>query len=131
MRVMLEDYTNEYERGIESLRKWTDAFVALLVSCNLVVLVALISNMIYNLGSILMLVVEAVAIIAREMALDPAEAADMLSGVRFVSRAENRSMVASDSLRSVMRKANDLWLAAGFIQRSHDVEQLIDARFVQ
>lgn len=65
--VVLEDYTNEYERAIESLRKWTDAFVALLVSCNLIVLVALISNMIYNLGSILMIVVEAVAIIAAAM----------------------------------------------------------------
>lgn len=67
MKVMLEDYTNEYERGIESLRKWTDAFVALLVSCNLIVLVTLISNMIYDLGSVLMLVVEAVAIIAAGM----------------------------------------------------------------
>ncbi|MFQ5472089.1 MAG: hypothetical protein ACE5FA_04290 [Dehalococcoidia bacterium] len=65
--VMLEDYTNEYERAIESLRKWTDAFVALLVSCNLIVLVALISNMIYNLGSVLMIVVEVVAIVAAAM----------------------------------------------------------------
>lgn len=65
--VMLEDYTNEYERAIESLRKWTDAFVALLVSCNLIVLVSLISNMIYNLGAVLMIVVEAVAIIAAFM----------------------------------------------------------------
>lgn len=63
-KVMMEDYTNEYERAIESLRKWTDAFVALLVSCNLIVLVTLISNMIYNLGSIMMLGVEAVAILA-------------------------------------------------------------------
>lgn len=67
MKVMLEDYTNEYERAIESLRKWTDAFVALLVSCNLIVLVALISNMIYNLGTVLMIVVEAVAVIAAFM----------------------------------------------------------------
>jgi flagellar protein FlaJ len=64
MGVLMEDYTNEYERAIETLRKWTDAFVALMVSANLIVLVALISNMIYNLGSVFMLVIESVAIIA-------------------------------------------------------------------
>ena len=60
--VQMEDYTNEYEKDLESLRKWTDAFVALLVSANLVVLVALISNMIYAMGSILIVTVELVAI---------------------------------------------------------------------
>ena len=66
-QVLMEDYTNEYERAIESLKKWTDAFVALMVSCNLIVLVSLISNMIYNLGSLFMLMVEAVALIAAAM----------------------------------------------------------------
>lgn len=61
--VQMEDYTAEYERDVESLRKWTDAFVALIVSANLVVLVALISNMIYNLGTLFILVVETVVII--------------------------------------------------------------------
>lgn len=61
-RVQMEDYTNEYERDLESLRKWADAFVALMVSTNLVVLVALISNMIYALGSVLIVTVELVAI---------------------------------------------------------------------
>ncbi len=65
--VIMENYTNEYERGVESLRKWTDAFVALMVSCNLIVLVTLISNMIYNMGSIFMITVEAVAIIAASL----------------------------------------------------------------
>ncbi len=60
--VQMEDYSNEYERDLESLRKWTDAFVALLVSANLVVLVALISNMIYAMGSVLIVTVELVAI---------------------------------------------------------------------
>jgi len=64
MSVLVEDYTNEYERAIESLKKWTDAFVALMVSCNLIVLVSLISNMIYNLGPMFMVMVEGVAIIA-------------------------------------------------------------------
>ncbi len=60
--VQMEDYTNKYETDLESLRKWTDAFVALMVSANLVVLVALISNMIYALGSFLIVTVEIVAI---------------------------------------------------------------------
>jgi len=65
--VQMEDYTNEYERDLESLRKWTDAFVALMVSVNLVVLVSLISNMIYALGSLLIVTVEVVAIASAGM----------------------------------------------------------------
>jgi len=65
--VHMEDYTNAYERDVESLRKWTDAFVALMVSTNLVVLVALISNMIYDMGSLLIVVVEGVVMITAGM----------------------------------------------------------------
>ena len=61
-RVQMEDYSNKYERDVESLRKWTDAFVALMVSANLIVLVTLISNMIYNLGSLFIVMVEIVVI---------------------------------------------------------------------
>jgi len=61
--VQMADYTNDYERDVELLRKWTDAFVALMVSTNLVVLVALISNMIYDLGSLLILMTEGVTIV--------------------------------------------------------------------
>jgi flagellar protein FlaJ len=61
--VHMEDYTNDYERDVELLRKWTDAFVALMVSTNLVVLVALISNMIYDMGSLLIVVVEGVVMV--------------------------------------------------------------------
>lgn len=61
--VAMEDYSNAYERDLESLSKWTDAFVALMVSANLVVLVALISNMIYNMGSTFLLMVEGVVIV--------------------------------------------------------------------
>jgi flagellar protein FlaJ len=61
--VHMADYTNGYERDVESLRKWTDAFIALMVSTNLVVLVALISNMIYDMGSVLIVVVEGVVMV--------------------------------------------------------------------
>ena len=65
--VQMEDYSNSYERDVETLRKWTDAFIALMVSCNLVVLVSLISNMIYNLGIAFIVVVEIVSIVAAAM----------------------------------------------------------------
>lgn len=61
--VAMEDYTNGYERDLATLSKWTDAFIALMVSANLVVLVALISNMIYNMGSTFILMVEGVVIV--------------------------------------------------------------------
>ena len=67
MHVQMEDYTNSYERDIETLRKWTDAFVALMVSCNLIVLVSLISNMIYDLGAMFIIIVEVISIVAAAM----------------------------------------------------------------
>jgi flagellar protein FlaJ len=63
-QVVMEDYTNQYERAIEALKKWTDAFVAMMVSCTLIVVVALISNMIYSIGSMFLLMIEGVAVIA-------------------------------------------------------------------
>ncbi len=47
-----EIYFNEYERGIESLKKWTDGYTALMVSLTLVVTIILISVMIYDIGNI-------------------------------------------------------------------------------
>ena len=35
-------YANQYEKSIENLRKWTDAYAALLVSVSLIVVVALV-----------------------------------------------------------------------------------------
>ncbi len=50
--VQLEQYSRKYERDLESLRKWTDAYVALMVSVTLVVVVSLVSMMIYSIGTI-------------------------------------------------------------------------------
>ncbi|MFY1110530.1 MAG: archaellar assembly protein FlaJ [Methanosarcinaceae archaeon] len=47
-----EIYSNEYERSVESLRKWTDGYTALMVSMTLVVTIILISVMIYDIGNI-------------------------------------------------------------------------------
>ena len=41
-------YENEYERDVESMRKWTDAYAALTVSVTLVVIINLISTLIYE-----------------------------------------------------------------------------------
>ena len=45
-------YVNLYDRQIESVRKWTDAYSSLMVSSALIVVVAAISTMIYDLGSV-------------------------------------------------------------------------------
>jgi flagellar protein FlaJ len=49
--VQLEIYGKKYERDMESLRKWTDAYVALMVSSTLIVVISLVSMMIYSMGA--------------------------------------------------------------------------------
>ena len=45
------NYANEYERDLESLKKWSDAFSSILVSVALIVIVNLVSTMIYELST--------------------------------------------------------------------------------
>ena len=54
---------NEYERSLESLRKWTDAYTALIVSAALVVVVAIVSMMIYHVSPVFILGLSLVMII--------------------------------------------------------------------
>jgi len=49
--VQLELYGKKYERDMESLRKWTDAYIALIVSTTLIVVISLVSMMIYPVGT--------------------------------------------------------------------------------
>lgn len=51
--VQLDIYGKRYERDMESLRKWTDAYVALMVSATLIIVISLVSMMIYPLGSMM------------------------------------------------------------------------------
>ena len=51
-RVERELYINNYYRSLEALAKWGDAYAALLVSISLVVVVAMISTMLNDLGDI-------------------------------------------------------------------------------
>ena len=48
--TMIVIYKNEYERSLESLKKWTDAYVSLLVSMAFVSVTVLISVILYNIG---------------------------------------------------------------------------------
>lgn len=50
--VQLELYGKKYERDMESLRKWTDAYVALMVSTTLIIVISLVSMMIYPMSPI-------------------------------------------------------------------------------
>jgi flagellar protein FlaJ len=50
--VQLELFGKKYERDMESLRKWTDAYIALMVSTTLIVVISLVSMMIYPVGTI-------------------------------------------------------------------------------
>ena len=49
---MVEVYTNKYENDVESLKKWTDAYSAILVSVSLVIAVVLISSMLFQMGDL-------------------------------------------------------------------------------
>lgn len=49
---MINVYTNKYERDVETMNKWTDAYTALLVSLTLVVAIVLISSMLFALGNV-------------------------------------------------------------------------------
>jgi flagellar protein FlaJ len=49
------NYQNEYERDIESLKQWTDAFSSIVVSVSLIVIVQVVSSMIYTMDTKVML----------------------------------------------------------------------------
>lgn len=49
--VIADNFTNRYERDVESLKKWTDAYVTLVVAAGLIVIVSVISMMIYDVGT--------------------------------------------------------------------------------
>ncbi len=61
--VMAELFEAQYERDVESLRKWTDAYSAMLVSAGLIVVVSIISMMIYSLGPAMLLATAGVTLV--------------------------------------------------------------------
>jgi archaeal flagellar protein FlaJ len=47
-KALAEDYENEYNRKIDALKLWSDAFVSLILSAVLVIIMGIISTMIYK-----------------------------------------------------------------------------------
>jgi flagellar protein FlaJ len=60
--VQGEHYSNDYERELESLKKWNDAYTAITVSSALIVIMNMVSAMIYNMGTTSMAIMVMVAI---------------------------------------------------------------------
>ena len=61
-KVQANVYTNKYERDLESLKSWTDAYIALIIGVTLIVMVATISSMIYPVGTTFILGVTALMV---------------------------------------------------------------------
>ncbi|MAS34928.1 MAG: hypothetical protein CL610_13040 [Anaerolineaceae bacterium] len=53
--VQGEDYTNEYERNLEALKQWSNAFSSITISVALIVIIQVISSMISSLNAPMML----------------------------------------------------------------------------
>lgn len=47
--VQGEDYENQYERSLEALKQWSNAFSSIVISVALIVIIQVISSMIYSL----------------------------------------------------------------------------------
>ncbi len=60
--VQGEHYSNSYARGLESLKKWSDAYSAVTVSAALIVIINMVSTMIYNVGPVVMMMMLFVAV---------------------------------------------------------------------
>jgi flagellar protein FlaJ len=54
-QVLGNNYENEYERQIESLKKWNDGYIAITVSIALIVVINMVSTIIYPIGPVMML----------------------------------------------------------------------------
>ena len=54
-KARAEDYENEYGRSLESMKMWTDAYVSLILSAVLVVVIGVVSTMIWKIETTLIL----------------------------------------------------------------------------
>lgn len=61
-RVQGENYSNEYERLLDSLKQWNDGYTAVTVSMALIVIINMVSTMIYDLGMTAMMVMVMLAV---------------------------------------------------------------------
>lgn len=61
-RTRAEDYENEYGRSLESLKMWTDAYVSLILSAILVVVIGIVSTMIWKIEITLIIAMAFIAV---------------------------------------------------------------------
>jgi len=62
--VQGETYSNAYERNLQALKTWTDAYVSLTLSASLIVVIAVISMMIYPVQTSFVIILAGMAILA-------------------------------------------------------------------
>jgi archaeal flagellar protein FlaJ len=53
--VRAEEYQNEYGRSLEAMKMWTDAYVSLIFAAIVVVVIGIVSTMIYDIGTMLII----------------------------------------------------------------------------
>lgn len=53
--VTSEDYENGYERDLEGLKQWSNAFSSIVMSVSLIVIIQIVSSMIYSLNPTMMI----------------------------------------------------------------------------
>ena len=61
-KARAEDYENEYGRSLESLKMWTDAYVSLILSAVLVIIIGVVSTMIWKIETTLIMAMAFIAI---------------------------------------------------------------------
>jgi flagellar protein FlaJ len=61
-KARAEDYENEYGRNLEALKMWTDAYVSLILSAVLVIVIGVVSTMIWRIETTLILAMAFIAI---------------------------------------------------------------------
>lgn len=54
-KARAEDYENEYGRSLEALKMWTDAYVSLILSAVLVVVIGIVSTMIWKIDTMVII----------------------------------------------------------------------------
>ena len=57
-----ENYENEYGRSLETMKMWTDAYVSLILSAVLVVIIGIVSTMIWKIETILIVAMACISI---------------------------------------------------------------------
>lgn len=61
--VQAGNYENEYDRQLESLKKWNDGYVSITISAALIVIINMVSTMIYPLGTGVMMAMSFTSVI--------------------------------------------------------------------